>query len=161
MSIYQADRLHRPLTLWQDAVVRQPHNHVAHINYGVECSIAGQVGRSHRAIRRSLTLANDDFAKIHMELGTVLLPERTPTGGIPAFREGSATRTRANRPNHQFLAVSLVNAGRPADAIAHYEQACKSVRTRAEIRRKLALAFAARRSRKDAIVQFEECCGRI
>jgi protein O-mannosyl-transferase len=155
VSIYRLTAFKDPLVLWQDAVARQPHNHVAHINYGIELLNRKQLEQAIEQFEQSLQLADEDFAKIHMELGTALSLSGRSQEAIPHFEQALQLVPEEPAKVHQFLAISLVNAGRPEDAIAHYQQAIEIGPDSGELRRKLALAFAAAGRDKEAISCFE------
>jgi tetratricopeptide (TPR) repeat protein len=155
LSIYRLTYFKDALELWQDAVARQPYNHVAHINYGVELLNRKQLEQAIEQFEQALQLAHKDFAKIHMELGTALSLSGRSQDAIPHFKEALQLVPEEPAKVHQFLAISLVNVGRAEDAISHFQQAIDIGPDSGELRRKLALAYAAAGRDKKAISCFE------
>ena len=86
------------LTLWQDAVNRQPENYVAHTNYGVALLNTRRLPEAIEQFGEALRFATDDIAKIHLELGGALLLSNLYEEAIDHFQEALRRRARLLRP---------------------------------------------------------------
>jgi tetratricopeptide (TPR) repeat protein len=116
MAAYQDE-----LSLWQDAIVHQPHNPVVQTNLGTQLAQAGRVQEAIVHLEEAVRL-EPGFYQAHYNLARALEDSARPQDAIEHYRTTLRLRPGEAAAHHN-LARLLGQAGRTAEAIEHYQRA--------------------------------------
>ena len=109
------------LSIWRDAVVHQPHNHLVQYNLGTLLAEAGQYQEAIQRFEEAVRLAPDSFVA-HYNLARALEGSARPQEAINGYR--AALRLRSDdAASHYNLARLLEDAGKTTQAVQHYREA--------------------------------------
>ncbi|MFC1813831.1 tetratricopeptide repeat protein [Thermodesulfobacteriota bacterium] len=111
------------LTLWADALSKNPHSYRAHNNFGKALS---EQGRSEEAIRHfsEALRIKPDLEKAHNNMGNALNKQGRPEEAIDHYLQ--ALRINPDyAKSHYNLGKTLNRQGRTEEAIDHYLQALR------------------------------------
>ena len=116
LTAYQSE-----LTLWQDTVLHQPEDSVAHYNLGEELARAGRTPDAIEEFRAALNL-RPNYPDAQNNLGLALANTGQLEEAIQHYQE--ALRLNPGHADaHNNLGNALSNAGHLQEAIEHYKQA--------------------------------------
>jgi len=109
------------LSLWQDAVVHQPHDPLVRQNLGIQLAQAGQLPKAILHLEEAVRL-DPDSHRAHYNLARSLEQSARPQDAIDHYR--TTLRLCPDDPaSHYNLARLLANADRTLQAKEHYRQA--------------------------------------
>ena len=109
------------LSLWQDAVVHQPHNPLVQFNLGTQLAEAGQLAGAIRHFEEAVRLDPDSY-RAHYNLARALEGSARPQDAIEHYRTTLSLRPD-DAASHYNLARLLEDAGHALQAIEQYRQA--------------------------------------
>ena len=109
------------LSLWQDAVVHQPHDPLVQYNLGNQLAEAGQLLEAISHFEEAVRLDPDSY-RAHFNLGRAMEASARPEDAIEHYR--ATLRLRPDyAASHYNLARLLEDAGQTRQAIEHYRRA--------------------------------------
>ncbi|MBM40835.1 MAG: hypothetical protein CL483_02780 [Acidobacteria bacterium] len=145
-------RVDEAITLYRDALTRNPNNAVAHSNLGTAYAAAGQLDDAIASHRTALELAPND-AEGYFNLANALASKGELEEAATQFREAlrvDATFVEA----HVNLGNALVDLGRFDDATAEYQRAGELRPEWGQSFNNLGLLASARGELEESITQF-------
>ena len=109
------------LSLWQDAVVHQPHDPMVQFNLGTLLAEAGQLPEAIGHLEEAVRL-DPDSSRAHFNLARALEASARPRDAVEHYR--TTLRLRPDdAASHYNLARLLEDAGHTRQALDHYRQA--------------------------------------
>ena len=109
------------LSIWQDAIARQPHDPLPYVNRGTVFAKAGQLSEAMLSFEEALRLDPNSYWA-HYNLARALEGSARPQDAVEHYREAVRLRPK-NAASHYNLARLLDDAGQAPQAIEHYRQA--------------------------------------
>jgi tetratricopeptide (TPR) repeat protein len=143
---------HDRITLWSDAVTKEPLSPRAHNNLGLALK---EQGRLEEAIGHFLAALQirPDHAHAHNNLGVALRERGRPGEAVGHFSQ--ALRIQPNHADaHNNLGLALQEQGRFKEAIGHFSEALQIKPDHAEAHNNLGIALANQGLLKEAIGHF-------
>ncbi|MBW2708654.1 MAG: tetratricopeptide repeat protein [Deltaproteobacteria bacterium] len=129
-----------PLSLWEDSARKNPENHRAHNNFGVELNGQGHLNRAIREYSRALKI-KPDFADANNNLGNAFIRQGRFEDAIRHLSE--ALRKKPNFTGaHNNMGVALASSGDLNGAIRHFQIALRRKPRYAEAHNSLGNALA-------------------
>lgn len=147
------------VSIWQDAVIHQPHDPLVQVNLGTSLAKVGRQQEAMQHLEEALQLdpdpAHDHFSHAHFNLGKALAELGRPDEALAHYE--LAVKSSPNFADAEYnLGLALSEAGRTSEAIDHF---AKAVRIRPDFpaaHNNLAIALASTGKAADAIPHFEE-----
>lgn len=141
------------LTLWQDAVVHQPHDPLVQFNLGTLLAEAGQLSEAIRHFEEAVRL-DPESDRAHFNLARALEGSARPQEAIEHYRETLRLRTD-DAAAHYNLARLLEDTGHPLEATEHYRHAIDVQPDFSEAHTNLAILLLTTGDTQEAIKHFE------
>ena len=150
----QLNRDDEAMEQYLEAVRRDPDHPAARVNLG---NLLARQGRAHEAIREygEALRADPEHAVAHYNLGSALA-ERDETTAMKHFAAAARIRPEFAEARYRY-GLSLVRAGRPAEALLELAEAVRLDPEVAEARLNLGVVLAMGGRYEEAVVQFREC----
>ena len=150
------------LSIWQDAVVHQPHDPIIQFNLGTLLAEAGQVREAIGHLEEAARLAPGPAVwydgmlryRAHYNLARALEGSARPQDAVEQYR--TALRFRPDdAASHYNLARLLEDAGRAQEAVEHYRQAIAARPDFSTARANLGILLIGAGHTREAIENFE------
>lgn len=149
----QAHIYHDSLTLWQDALAKNPSSWMAHENLGLVLKQEGQLEEAAGQYEQCIRL-KPDGATGHYDLGIVLFEQGKTGPAMAELRQAVQLAPRDSTANYNY-AVALDGAGHEDEAIDQYQQAIRSNPAYFEAHLNLGLVFSRRGRANEALAEFQ------
>ncbi len=141
------------LTLWQDAVVHQPHDPVIQFNLGTLLAEAGKLPEAIRHFEEAVQLDPNSY-RAHYNLARSLEASARPQDAITHYRAALRLQPE-DAASHYNLARLLEDAGNLREAIGHYRQAIALQPDFSAAHTNLAILLLSTGDTREAIQSFE------
>lgn len=145
------------VTLWQDTVVKRPHNARARYNLGVVLVERGQPTDAIAQYEQALRI-KPDYAEVHYNLGITLAQLGRTTEAIAHYQQALQIKPGMTVA-HDNLGTTLMTQGRVPEAIGQYEQALRIDPDDAEAHYNLGIALVQLGRLPEAISHYEHALG--
>ncbi len=123
VSVYRLEAYQDELTLWQDAVIHQPEDPIAHYNLGEELGRRGQTTEAVDHYLKALRL-KPEYPDAHNNLGKAYASAGRLQDAIDHYQE--ALRLKPDHVDaHNNLGNALSKTGRFQEAVEQYQQALR------------------------------------
>ena len=141
------------LSLWQDAVVHQPHDPMVRVNLGTLLAEAGQLPEAILHLEEAVRL-DPDSHRAHYNLARALEDSARPQDAIEHYR--ATLRLQPDDPaSHYNLARLLEKEGHTRQAMEHYRQAIAAQPDFATAHTNLGILLLSAGRTEEAITHFE------
>jgi tetratricopeptide (TPR) repeat protein len=141
------------LSIWQDAVAKQPDNERAHANLGVALADRQRAEEAIVEYQKALELS-PDYAEAHNNLGLALVDRQRADEAIVHYHKAMELHPDYAEA-HNNLGVALAARGQHDEAAAFYQKALELKPDYAEAHNNLGLALAARGQPEEAISHYQ------
>ena len=141
------------LSLWQDAVVHQPHDPTVQTNLGTQLAEAGRLEEAILHFEEAVRL-DPDSRQAHYNLARALEQSARPQDAIEHYHASLRLRPD-DAASHYNLGRLLEGAGKTRQAIEHYRQAIAAQPDFAAAHTNLAVLLLSAGHTQEAIAHFE------
>jgi tetratricopeptide (TPR) repeat protein len=156
VTVRRLEAYRTPVTLWQDAVLHQPDDAVAHDNLGTALVDEGRSPEGMAHFEQALRLEPGDSAA-HNNLGALLTGIGRPEEAIVHLRQALVLDPDEPKSRvHMNLGNALLHTGEAGEAITHLEQAVRLQPDDADAHYNLGGALFTVGRFQDATRQFEQ-----
>ncbi len=154
VSVHRLGAYRDELTLWQDDVIHQPNDPIAHYNLGEELDREGRTAEAVEQYLNALRL-KPDYPDAYNNLGRTYASAGRWPEAIEQYQQ--ALRYMPSHADaHNNLGNALSNTGRMLEAVEHFQQALRLKPGYAAAHYNFGIALARLGRTQEAIEQYQE-----